>query len=140
MWLLARRSREEGVVIVTDQDHRSTRRRVTDGILWLVAALVATYGGLMLPLPYKVIAPVFALAAVVAAIRVFRLASKGQHSMLVWFAGTAGLLGALFYGGLAGSQIILWEPTAQFEQCMAQALTDSSQAQCESEYSGSLWD
>lgn len=140
MWLLARRSREEGVVIVTDQDHRSTRRRVTDGILWLVAALVATYGGLMLPLPYKVIAPVFALAAVVAAIRVFRLASKGQHSMLVWLAGTAGLLGALFYGGLAVSQIILWEPTAQFEQCMAQALTASSQAQCESEYSGSLWD
>lgn len=140
MWLLARRSRQEGSSIVTDQDPRPNRSRVANRILWLVAALIAVYGGLMLPLPYKVIAPVFALAAVVAAIRVFRLASKGQHSMLVWFAGTVGLLGALFYGVIASAQIILWEPTVQYEQCLAQALTDTSQAQCESDYSASLWD
>ena len=106
----------------------------------LAAALLATYAGVMLPLPYKVIAPIFALAAVVAAIRVFRLASRGQHTMLVWFVGIVGLLGALFYGGVATSQIILWEPTQRFEQCMAQALTDTRQAQCRSQYSASLWD
>ncbi len=126
--------------IVPDQHQRSNRRQVADGILWLVAALVATYAGLVLPLPYKVIAPVLALAAIVAAIRLFRLASKGEHTMLVWLAGTAGLLGALFYGGIASAQIILWEPTSQYEQCTAQALTDSAQAQCEAEYSASLWD
>lgn len=123
-----------------EQDQRSNRRKVADGILWLVAALVATYVGLALPLPYKVIAPLFALAGIVAAIRLFRLASKGEHTMLVWLAGTAGLLGALFYGGVATSQIILWEPTSQYEQCMAKSLTDSSQAQCESNYSATLWD
>lgn len=126
---------------MTEQDpQQATRRGVANGMLWLVAALLATYAGVVLPLPYKVIAPIFALAAVVAAIRVFRLASKGQHTMLVWFAGTVGLLGALFYGGVATSQIILWEPTRQYEQCMAQALTDTRQAQCESQYSASLWD
>ena len=126
---------------MTQQDpQQATRRGVANGMLWLVAALLATYAGVVLPLPYKVIAPVFALAAVVVAIRVFRLASKGQHTMLVWLAGTVGLLGALFYGGVATSQIILWEPTQQYEQCMAQALTDTRQAQCESQYSASLWD
>ncbi|GAA4480724.1 hypothetical protein GCM10023190_25780 [Enteractinococcus fodinae] len=126
---------------MTEQDpQQASRRGVSNGMLWLVAALLATYAGVVLPLPYKVIAPVFALAAVVAAIRVFRLASKGQHSMLVWFVGTVGLLGALFYGGVATSQIILWEPTQRYEQCMAQALTDTRQAQCESQYSASLWD
>ena len=126
---------------MTEQDpQQATRRGVANGMLWLVAALLATYAGMVLPLPYKVIAPVFALAAVVVAIRVFRLASKGQHTMLVWLAGTVGLLGALFYGGVATSQIILWEPTQQYEQCMAQALTDTRQAQCESQYSASLWD
>ena len=109
-------------------------------MLWLVAALLATYAGAVLPLPYKVIAPLFALAALVAAIRVFRMASQGQHTMLVWLAGTVGVLGALFYGGVATSQIILWEPTQRYEQCMAQALTDTRQAQCESQYSASLWD
>lgn len=104
-------------------------------MLWLVAALLATYAGAVLPLPYKVIAPLFALAALVAAIRVFRMASQGQHTMLVWLAGTIGVLGALFYGGVATSQIILWEPTQQYEQCMAQALTDTRHAQCESQYS-----
>lgn len=132
---------KEGASNMTGQDpQRVDRHGVANGILWLVAALVATYAGVVLPLPYKVIAPLFALTAVVAAIRVFRLASKGQHTMLVWLAGTAGLLGALFYGGVATSQIILWEPTQQYEQCMAEALTETRQAQCESECSAGLWD
>lgn len=126
---------------MTEQDPQPAHRRgVANGMLWLVAALLATYAGAVLPLPYKVIAPLFALAALVAAIRVFRMASQGQHTMLVWLAGTIGVLGALFYGGVATSQIILWEPTHQYEQCMAQALTDTRQAQCESQYSASLWD
>ncbi|GAA4108050.1 hypothetical protein [Enteractinococcus coprophilus] len=116
------------------------RRQVANGILWLVAALVATYAGLALPLPYKVIAPAFALAAVIAAVRIFRLAARGQDTMLVWLAGTAGLLGALFYGGIATSQIMLWEPTAAYEQCLAKALTDTAVARCEAAYTTSLWD
>lgn len=131
---------KEGAGAVSEYPQRSYRRKVADGILWIVAALIATYAGLALPLPYKVLAPVFALAAVVAAIRLFRLASKGEQTMLVWLAGTAGLLGALFYGGVATSQIILWEPTAQYEQCLAEALTDSALAQCETEYTATLWD
>lgn len=119
---------------------RSTRGPVADSILWLVAALIATYAGLALPLPFKVIAPIFALLAVVLAIRIFRLASRGDHTMLVWLAGTAGLLGALFFGAVAGAQIILWEPTAAYERCLAEALTDTARAACETTYSTSLWE
>ena len=119
---------------------RTTRRQIVDGMLWLVAALVATYAGLALPLPYKVIAPLCALAAVVAAIRIFRLAARGKDTMLVWIAGTAGLVGALFYGGIATSQIILWEPTVAYERCLAQALTETAAARCQADYTTKLWD
>lgn len=131
---------QEGSPIVSQRETPTNRRRVANGILWLVAALVATYAGLALPLPYKIIAPVCALAAVVASVRIFRLASKGEHTMLVWLAGTAGLLGALFYGGVATSQIILWEPTAAYEHCLSQALTETAFARCEADYMTSLWD
>ncbi len=125
---------------MTERQSPTNRRQVADGILWLVAALVATYAALGLPLPYKILAPVFALAAVIVAIRLFRLASRGEHTMLVWLAGTAGLLGALFYGGVATSQIVLWEPTAAYEQCLSEALTETALAQCETAYMASLWD
>lgn len=125
---------------MSQRETPTNRRQLADGILWLVAALVATYAGLALPLPYKVIAPVFALAAVIVSVRIFRLAAKGQHTMLVWLAGTAGLLGALFFGGVATSQIILWQPTAAYEQCLAEALTDTARVQCQAQYTASLWD
>lgn len=131
---------QEGSLIVSQRQTPTKRRQIANGILWLVAALVATYAGLALPLPYKVIAPVFALAAVVASVRIFRLASRGEHTMLVWLAGTAGLLGALFYGGVATSQIILWEPTATYEHCLAEALTETAYARCDADYMTSLWD
>lgn len=124
---------------MSQEPSRSARSQVANAILWLVAGLIATYAGLGLPLPYKVVSPIFALISVVLAIRLFRRAAAGQHTMLVWLAGTAGLLGALFFGGVATSQIILWEPTATYEQCVANALTDSSQARCETEYTQQLW-
>jgi len=124
---------------VSEQQQPSHKKQVAEAILWIVAALVATYGAMALPLPYKVIAPVIALAAVVTAIRLFRLAAKGEHTMLVWVAGTAGLLGALFFGGVATSQIIMWKPTAEYEQCTAEALTEAAQAFCAQQYSDNLW-
>lgn len=124
---------------MSEQQEPSRRRNVADAILWIVAALVATYAAMALPLPYKVTAPVFALVAVVAAIRLFRLASKGQHTMLVWLAGTAGLVGAVFFGGVATSQIIMWGPTVQYEQCLSEALTDTALVACEEQYSNNLW-
>lgn len=124
---------------MSEQQHPSHRKKVAEAILWIVAALIATYAAVALPLPYKVVAPVFALAAVITAIRLFRLATKGEHTMLVWAAGTAGLLGALFYGGVATSQIIMWKPTAEYEQCIAEALTETAQHSCEQQYSDNLW-
>src|SRR5699024_437537 len=102
--------------------------------------MIATYAAMALPLPYKVAAPVFAIAAVVATIRLFRLASRGEHTMLVWLAGTAGLVGAVLFGGVATSQIIMWEPTAAYEQCLAEALTDTALVACEDQLSTGLWD
>jgi len=125
--------------MVTEHVQPSTRRKVSDGMLWLGAALIGTYMGMSLPLPYKVVAPMLALVAVVAAIRVLRLARAQDYAVVVWVAGIASLLGALVFGGIATAQIVFWEATRQYEQCMAQALTTSSEAQCESDYSRSLW-
>ncbi|MGO1536067.1 MAG: hypothetical protein ACTHWM_03995 [Yaniella sp.] len=125
---------------MSEREQPSHRRKVADAILWIVAAMIATYAAMALPLPYKVATPVVAIAAVVAIIRLFRLASKGEHTMLVWLAGTAGLVGAVLFGGVATSQIIMWEPTVTYEQCMAEALTDTALVACEDQYSQSLWD
>ncbi|HIY86753.1 MAG TPA: hypothetical protein H9822_09970 [Candidatus Yaniella excrementavium] len=125
---------------MSEQEQPSHRRKVADAILWIVAAMIATYAAMTLPLPYKVAAPVLAIAGVVAAIRLFRLAAKGEHTMLVWLAGTAGLVGAVFFGGVATSQIIMWGPTQSYEQCLSEALTDRALVTCEEQYSHSLWD
>lgn len=125
---------------MTEREQPSQRPKVADAILWIVAAMIATYAAMALPLPYKVAAPVFAIAAIVAAIRLFRLASKGDHTMLVWLAGTAGLVGALFFGGVATSQIIMWGPTVAYEECLSEALTDRALVACEDQYSQNLWD
>lgn len=124
---------------MSEQQQPSHRRKVADAILWIVAAVVATYAAMALPLPYKVVAPLLALVAVVLAIRLFRLAVKGEHTMLVWLAGTAGVVGAVFFGGVATSQIIMWGPTVEYEQCMAEALTDTALVACEDQYSQNLW-
>lgn len=124
---------------MSEQQQPSHRRKVADAILWIVAAVVATYAAMALPLPYKVVAPLLALTAVVLAIRLFRLAVKGEHTMLVWLAGTAGVVGAVFFGGIATSQIIMWGPTVEYEQCMAEALTDTALVACEDQYSQNLW-
>lgn len=124
---------------MSEQQQPSHRRKVADAILWIVAAVVATYAAMALPLPYKVVAPLLALTAVVLAIRLFRLAVKGEHTMLVWLAGTAGVVGAVFFGGVATSQIIMWGPTVEYEQCMAEALTDTALVACEDQYSQNLW-
>lgn len=124
---------------MSEQQQPTHKKKVAEAILWIVAALIATYAAMALPLPYKLIAPVIALAAVVTAIRLFRLATKGEDSMLVWVAGTAGLLGALFFGGVATSQIIMWNPTSEYEQCTAEALTEAAQDSCDQQYSDNLW-
>ena len=124
---------------MSEHVQRSTRREVSDGILWLGAALIGTYVGMSLPLPYKVVAPMLALVAVVAAIRVLRLARAQDYAVVVWVAGIASLLGALVFSGIATAQIVFWDATRQYEQCTAQALTTSAEAQCESDYSKSLW-
>lgn len=125
---------------MSEEEQRSQRPKLATTILWIVAAMVATYVGMMLPLPLKIIAPIFALVAVVICIRLFRLASKGEHTMLVWLAGTAGLVGAVFFGGVATAQIIMWEPTMAYENCLSEALTETALAACEDQYSENLWD
>jgi hypothetical protein len=108
-------------------------------MLWLGAVLIGTYVGMSLRLPYKVLAPMLALVAVVAAIRVLRLARAQDYAVVVWVAGIASLLGALVFGGIATAQIVFWDAARQYEQCTAQALTTSAEAQCETDYSKSLW-
>lgn len=125
---------------MTEPANRSNRQKVSTGFLWLVAALLATYLGLSLPLPYKITAPVFAVVAIVVVLRVLRLASRERHAVLAWIVGIVGMLGAIFYGGAATVQIILWDATVQYEQCISQALTDTAQTRCESEYLVNFWD
>src|SRR5699024_7265106 len=98
-----------------------------------------TYAAMALPLPDKVLAPAIALAAVVTAIQLSRLATNVDDSMLMWFAGDAGLFLALFFGGVARSQNIMWNPTAEYEQCTAEALTEAAQDSCDQQYSDNLW-
>ncbi|AXR74078.1 MULTISPECIES: hypothetical protein [Auritidibacter] len=107
-------------------------------VLWLLAALIATYAGSALPLPYKVVTPIFGIAGVVVAVVLFRGATQVKTTMLTWLAGTAGALGCVLFTAIAVAQMILWAPTQDYEQCLHSAITHTAVSECDQQYSDVL--
>jgi len=112
---------------------RTSRHVMHFGVLMLATLLVSS-----LPLPWQAAALLFAIAALVEGIRGLRSA---------WTAGVRGALVPMLVMGIAASSLLtvgtagmiaLWPIQMERQTCLRDALTISSQEQCENAYQASL--
>lgn len=104
----------------------------------MILGLVLSSGPLLLPLPWKLVTlGGVALTLVFAVIIFVRTARRrGSFGPLVIALIGAGM--AAFSAVVVIAQIVFWDQTAAFEQCMSEALTDSAVARCEAEFTDGL--
>ncbi|WCE41350.1 hypothetical protein PGC08_06640 [Brevibacterium sp. BDJS002] len=103
-------------------------------LLILASVLTFTY-----PLPFKVAAIGFAIAAVVWAIRyiVAVVRTKQKRNMSLGILG--GLL-ALYLIFSTMSSVVLWPVQSKYEECVRDAITQQAQLSCTTEYQTGLGD
>lgn len=105
---------------------------------WLVLALVVSYIGLQLPLPYRLLAVVAGLAGVVGAVVLLVQCIRRRLPTLIYVSAVATLLACGIFATTAAAQTLFWGATAEFDQCRSQALTERSMAQCYADYEESM--
>lgn len=93
--------------------------------------LLATLLGASFPLPWKVLGIVFGLAALTVGIIALVGLVRQKAPTLLRISTTIGLVASLFLTMGTGAAVLLWPVTAQYEECMATALTSKAQRQCE---------
>lgn len=103
-------------------------------LLILASVLTFTY-----PLPFKVAAIGFAIAAVVWAIRyiVAVVRTKQKRNMSLGILG--GVL-ALYLIFSTMSSVVLWPVQSKYEECVRDAITQQAQLSCTTEYQTGLGD
>lgn len=89
-------------------------------------------------LPWKIASVVFGVAGifcgVVATVKVFRRKLPGVLRVTLPLATVACLLFTIS----TATQVLFYQPTADYEQCMADTVTQRSQAQCKHDYDQKL--
>lgn len=93
--------------------------------------LLATLLSASFPLPWKVLGIVFGLAALTVGIIALVGLIRQKAPTLLRISTTVGLVASLFLTMGTGAAVLLWPVTAQYEECMATALTSKAQRQCE---------
>ena len=111
----------------SDKDIASTRGLLRVFMLLLLGTLLGT----SFPLPWKVLGLVFGLAAVTVGILALVGLVRQKAPTLLRISTTIGLVASLFLTLGAGAAILLWPVTAQYEECMATALTSKAQRECD---------
>lgn len=107
-------------------------------LLALLGCLLGTYLASTFVLPWKLLTLPFAVAGLVFAVMALRRTTAAKTPMLLPVAATAGLLGCVFFAGIVVAQAIFWDSTADYEQCMAEALTDRAGHECSNQYNEHL--
>lgn len=103
-------------------------------LLILASVLTFTY-----PLPFKVAAIAFAIAAVVWAVRyiIAVVRTKQKRNMSLGILG--GLL-AIYLIFSTLSSVVLWPVQSKYEECVRDAITQQAQLSCTTEYQTGLGD
>lgn len=111
---------------------------VSGWIRAVVLLVVLAYAFSALALPWKVGSVVFGVAGVVcgivATVKVLRRKLPGILRITIPLATLACLLFTLS----TSTQVIFYQPTAEYEQCLQDTVTDRSQAQCKHDYEQKL--
>ncbi len=101
-------------------------------LLVLASVLTFTY-----PLPFKLAAIGFAVAAVVWSVRYIRAVIRAKQKRNLSLGILGGLLSVyLIFSAL--SSAVLWPVQSTYEQCLREAITQQAQLSCSSEYQSGL--
>ena len=101
---------------------------------WLVLALLLSYLGLQLPLPWRLLAVVAGLVGFIGGIILLVQCFRKRLPLMMHISAIAALLCCGIFTFTAGSQAIFWEATVDFDDCQASALTERSMDRCLLEY------
>lgn len=101
-------------------------------LLVLASVLTFTY-----PLPFKLAAIGFAIAAVVWSVRYIRAVVRAKQRRNMSLGILGGLLSVyLIFSAL--SSVVLWPVQSAYEECLRDAITQQAQLSCSSEYQSGL--
>lgn len=101
---------------------------------WLVLALLLSYLGLQLPLPWRLLAVVAGLLGVVGGVILLVQCFRKKLPVMMHISAVAALLCCGIFTFTATSQVIFWQATVDFEECRASALTERSMDRCLLDY------
>lgn len=105
---------------------------------WLLLALILSYIGLQLPLPYRLLAVVAGLAGVAGAIALLVQSIRRKLPLLMYISACAVLICCGMFALVGGAQTMFWQATSEFDECRDLALTDSSLNQCFVDYEDNM--
>lgn len=101
---------------------------------WLVLAIVIGYAGLQMPLPWRIVTAVAALAGITGGIALFVQAIRRRLSALTLASAVAVTLCCGVFLVSAGTQLLFWEASAAYDACLSSAVTERATDRCYSDY------
>lgn len=111
------------------------RRRFYSRFLgWLLLTIILGYAGLQMPLPWRVVTVVASLAGVIGGVWLLVAALRKRLPALMPIAAILVVACSGFFLLTAGMQVIFWDATATFEECMNSAVTERATSRCFDEY------
>lgn len=121
-----------------EEDAAARLAAVSGWVRAVVLLVVLAYLTSSVDLPWKIAAVAFGWAGVVcgiiASVKVLRRKLPGVLRITVPLA----TLACLLFTISTSTQVLFYQPTAEYEQCLADTVTDRSQAQCKQDYEQKL--
>lgn len=101
---------------------------------WLMLAIILGYAGLQMPLPWRLLTVAAGLFGVAGGVVLFVQCLRRNLSAMVLIGAVLATLCCglfLFVGGL---QVIFWDASAAFEECLSTAVTQRAVDSCYNDY------
>ncbi len=122
------------------EKEREAQRPYARMTLWLLLAVIVSYGALQAPLPYRLLALAAGLAGVGGGIWLLIQALRKKLSAFMVLSGIVSVLACGMFAGTAAAQALFWNATVEFDECRQGALTERSMSRCYSEYEENMQD
>lgn len=113
-------------------------KKLSRSTLRFGAALILSLLASQLPLPYTLVAPVLIIATVVLGVIALRGSWAISPRNLMTPMLIAGIAMALMMSVTVASKFILWPIEMERQECVAYAITNTAQAECEAAYQQAL--
>ncbi|WP_120003255.1 hypothetical protein [Nesterenkonia muleiensis] len=110
------------------------RRFYSRFIGWLLLALIIAYGGLQMPLPWRLVTIVVSLGGAIGAAALLVQSIRRKLPPAVLIGSVILLVCCGFFLFTAGVQAIFWEASVQFDNCLRSAVTERATSRCFDQY------